>query len=465
MKRYTYAIGAVLTLLLPVGWCWENGAGIVIAEEPKGQAAAHANQAKGNGVDGVFGKLSTLDRQGKPWELKLAPDGVERSYIEGGTLATAIWTFKGVTEDKFPGRLLGEPERPVPAGLLLEMNFKAFRGPYRPLRRGAIISIAVKNPKTGTRSEVWLGELLQDGRSPTHVAHIPRRRASVPPESLPRRIVGPQREFDFFRDFVAEGSVEILVRSAERGVFLGMREQDLRLIYRRKRPPPGRTPPKATDKTVLGKRERPGAPGKPYARAIAACRGTWPEYEGAIFEFTEGHAKRQGIFLEDEVRIADELHAVLKQCLAEMQPKLQEANDGKTWFQAAIIHSLLGQDADALGYFFKAAKLDQSYRGVYHFFRGKQRYANSELVKAYNDLSEAIRLDPDNASAYALRARMADLMDQPKDRERDRERARRLDPKVDSPRRTLPRRTVYPLHESLRELGKPIPKKLTGEPF
>lgn len=425
----------------------KNGAGIVIEDEPPGSAGAQGKGKRGDGMDHVFGKLSTLDRRGRPGELKLAPDGVERFYIEGGTAAVAIWTFKGISEDEFPRILPGES--PNSANLPVEMSFRAFRPPYRPLPARALTSISVKNPKTGTRSNVWLGELLQDARSPARVARIPRQ------------IGVPQPKSELFRDFVAEGSTEIIVQSLEPGVFLGVGEQDLRLLCGPKRLPVGGAPPEATHENVLSERERPGASGAPYARAIAACRGAWPKYEGAIFEFTADDAKRQGIFLEDEVRIANELHAVLKQCLADMQPKLQEANDGKSWFQVAIIHSLLGQDADALGYFAKAAELDRSYRGVYHFLRGNQCYADADLVKAHSELSEAIRLNPENAFAYALRARVAAKLDQPS--AQDQEKARQLDPSVDSPRRTLPWRTLYPLEESLRELGKQIPKKLSNE--
>ena len=52
----------------------------------------------------IYGKLSFRDRAGQPAEkgINVGKEWTYRSYIEGGTLAAAVWTFQGITPKPFP---------------------------------------------------------------------------------------------------------------------------------------------------------------------------------------------------------------------------------------------------------------------------------------------------------------------------------------------------------------------------
>ena len=52
----------------------------------------------------IYGKLTFRDRTGKPTDkgINVGDEWTYRSYIEGGTLAAAVWTFQGITPKSFP---------------------------------------------------------------------------------------------------------------------------------------------------------------------------------------------------------------------------------------------------------------------------------------------------------------------------------------------------------------------------
>ena len=60
-----------------------------------------------------------------------------RSYIEGGTLAAAIWTFDGMTADGYP------------EGFDLELNLRVFRTHKGNIEKGIRGTITIRNPKAG----------------------------------------------------------------------------------------------------------------------------------------------------------------------------------------------------------------------------------------------------------------------------------------------------------------------------
>ena len=65
----------------------------------------------------VYGKLAFRDRTGQPAEkgINVGDEWTYRSFIEGGTLAAAVWSFQGITPERFPD------------GLPVEMTIEAFR--------------------------------------------------------------------------------------------------------------------------------------------------------------------------------------------------------------------------------------------------------------------------------------------------------------------------------------------------
>jgi len=158
----------------------------------------------------VYGKLRFLDRKGQPAEkgINVGDEWTYRSYIEGGTSGAAIWTFEGITEEKFP------------EGLPVEMTLGVFRTHKGKIEKGIAGSLSVRNPETGLRrtAAIFTAEEL---KIDTHF--IPR--------TLTSSIRG-ERDVDLFQDIVVDGRLEIVLRCLDKQQFYGAAQPDLYLRAR-----------------------------------------------------------------------------------------------------------------------------------------------------------------------------------------------------------------------------------------
>ena len=89
----------------------------------------------------VFGSLKFRDRAGSDTDkgINVGHEWAYRSYIEGGTLATAIWTFQGITPERHPD------------GFDLELNLRVFRTYKGDMEKGILGSIVLRNPDPGAK--------------------------------------------------------------------------------------------------------------------------------------------------------------------------------------------------------------------------------------------------------------------------------------------------------------------------
>src|SRR5437762_11309893 len=89
----------------------------------------------------VYGQLMIFDRDGKPGKgINVGNEWEYRGYIEGGTpgvqtKAHAVWTFDGITEDKYHD------------GLPLEMTIRVFRTYKADIEQGVGGELVIRNPK------------------------------------------------------------------------------------------------------------------------------------------------------------------------------------------------------------------------------------------------------------------------------------------------------------------------------
>ncbi len=130
-----------------------NGQGFTDFEQGHRHAVSLAeggNQVIVGGPEGMLearrplrGTLRFLDREGKPSArgINVGAEWTYRQYIEGGTLGSAIWTFSGVTQERFPD------------GLPLEMLVRVFRTYKGEIEKGIAGSVRVRNPQTLVQSD------------------------------------------------------------------------------------------------------------------------------------------------------------------------------------------------------------------------------------------------------------------------------------------------------------------------
>lgn len=155
------------------------------------------------------GRLRFLDREGRP-AIKGISVGAEwsyRQYIEGGTAAAAIWTFEGVTPERFP------------EGLPLEMIVRVFRTYKGNIEDGIHGTIQVRNPTSSLRSESL---------------PIVAREHTIDSLLIPRRINtvmadGSLREVDLFTDLVSDGRIEVWLQCLEPAQYYGVAQADFYL--------------------------------------------------------------------------------------------------------------------------------------------------------------------------------------------------------------------------------------------
>ena len=155
------------------------------------------------------GRLRFLDREGRP-AIKGISVGAEwsyRQYIEGGTAAAAIWTFEGLSPERFPD------------GLPLEMIVRVFRTYKGNIEDGIHGTIQVRNPTSSLRSESL---------------PIVAREHTIDSLLIPRRINtvmadGSLREVDLFTDLVSDGRIEIWLQCLEPAQYYGVAQADFYL--------------------------------------------------------------------------------------------------------------------------------------------------------------------------------------------------------------------------------------------
>jgi hypothetical protein len=164
-------------------------------------------------VDGMLearrpqrGRLRFLDREGRPSTkgISVGSEWTYRQYIEGGTLAAAIWQFDGVAEGDHPD------------GLPLEMTVRVFRTHKGQIERGIKGSIRVRNPVSGLQSDPF---------------YFTAREFTIDSLLIPRKLAatstdGGTRQIDLFADIVADGSVEVILQCLEPAQYYGVAQAD-----------------------------------------------------------------------------------------------------------------------------------------------------------------------------------------------------------------------------------------------
>jgi hypothetical protein len=155
----------------------------------------------------IYGKLKFLDRTGQPAEkgINVGDEWTYRSFITGGTLAAAIWTFEGVTEDRFP----------KDKGLPVEMTIEVFRTYKGEIEKGVPGTLMVRNPVTGLKSAAMGFE---------------SKEFVVDMRTIPRKLqTRDGKQIDLFKDLVSDGKVEIWLQCAARDQNFGASQADMYL--------------------------------------------------------------------------------------------------------------------------------------------------------------------------------------------------------------------------------------------
>ncbi len=157
----------------------------------------------------AYGELRFKDRtgQGTTRGISVGKESKYRSFIEGGTLAAAIWKFNDVTPERFPD------------GLPVEMVIRVFRSHKGEIAEGIRGTIVLRNPNnTGIQSspEVFSAKDLQIDQ--------------IKFPSTLRDSAG--QPIDLFKDLAPDGQVEVEIQCLDQGQYYGVAEADLYLRAR-----------------------------------------------------------------------------------------------------------------------------------------------------------------------------------------------------------------------------------------
>lgn len=154
------------------------------------------------------GALRFLDRAGAPGTgVNVGEEWGYRSYVEGGTLATAIWSFDNMTPSRYPD------------GLDLELTLRVFRTHKGNIEQGIRGTITVRNPDPA--APIQQSEPLP----------FTAREFSIDRQFIPRVLQAADgTEIDLFKDLTSDGRIELWVRCSEPGQYFGMAAPDLYVL-------------------------------------------------------------------------------------------------------------------------------------------------------------------------------------------------------------------------------------------
>lgn len=158
------------------------------------------------------GDLRFKDRSGNPGSgVNVGHEWAYRSYIEGGTLAAAVWTFDGMTAGKYP------------EGFNLELNLRVFRTHKGNIEKGIRGSITIRNPRAG--AAILSSEPISFSATEFAIDRqfIPRQLKAIDSD-------GTVSDVDLFKDLTDDGKLEVWIQCSERGQYYGMAEPDVYVL-------------------------------------------------------------------------------------------------------------------------------------------------------------------------------------------------------------------------------------------
>jgi len=174
----------------------------------------------------VYGSLRFLDRSGRPKEkgINVGNEWTYRSYIEGKTLAAAIWTFDNVTPRRF-----GD-------ALPMEMTLRVFRTHKGTISRAKRTASGRPESAEELEAAVIRGSFQLRNPDNPRVLSEPQefdaREFTIQQVPIPRQLpaLDGQRTLDLYEDLVTQdGRLEIIVRCEDRGQYFGMAKADMYL--------------------------------------------------------------------------------------------------------------------------------------------------------------------------------------------------------------------------------------------
>jgi hypothetical protein len=171
----------------------------------------------------IFGRLQIYDKDGRPTDkgINVGNEWEYRGYIEGGTPGTqtkaaAVWTFEGITPERFPREKFKD-------GLPLEMNLRVFRTHKGDIEQGVLGEIVIRNPNPDAKVR-RSGPILFESKE--FVAD----RRDIPWElnSEAGGAAGAGK-LDLFRDLVDNGRLQVEIRCVDAAQYFGVAQPDVYL--------------------------------------------------------------------------------------------------------------------------------------------------------------------------------------------------------------------------------------------
>lgn len=231
-----------------------NGHTHLITQEKVGDQArytVHASQGMLQARIPVYAKLDFRGADGwdKDKGINVGHEWEYRSYIGGSTKLSegsyeeaAIFSFDGIREEMFPNEQF-------PDGLPVEMTLGIFRTHKGDIEKRVTGSLAVRNPVTGLRVDVmtfsteeFITKALTVPWKFEATPQIIQRRGRISggaayafpdDETFRKEKFDPNftehREFDFYKDIVADGRFEIWLQCIDNQQYIGVARTDLYL--------------------------------------------------------------------------------------------------------------------------------------------------------------------------------------------------------------------------------------------
>ncbi|REK23766.1 MAG: hypothetical protein DWQ42_14835 [Planctomycetota bacterium] len=150
-----------------------------------------------------YGTLRFRDRNGIDTRRGISVGDIDkrRSFIRGGRLDAAIWSFSGLDAEDLQD------------GLPLDLSIGVYRSHKGDVEQGVRGSLVVRNPATGQQSQELVFTALEN---------------KLDQIDLPRRMIDQTGQpLDLPSDLVHEGEVEVWIRCIDPGQYFGMAPADL----------------------------------------------------------------------------------------------------------------------------------------------------------------------------------------------------------------------------------------------